>query len=61
MTVSYFEWVKNLGHVRFGRMQKRFEQAAFTRVLQAVEGSTGRQFAPEEVERVTTGPARKIW
>jgi glutamate dehydrogenase (NAD(P)+) len=59
VTVSYFEWVKNLGHVRFGRMQKRFEQAAFTRVLQAVEVSTGRQFAPEEMERVTKGASEE--
>ena len=51
VTVSYFEWVKNLGHVRFGRMQKRFEQSAFTRLLQTVEGVTGRQFTHEEVER----------
>jgi glutamate dehydrogenase (NAD(P)+) len=55
VTVSYFEWVKNLGHVRFGRMQKRFEQAAFTRVLQAVERATGSQFPPDEVARVTHG------
>ena len=37
VTVSYFEWVKNLGHVRFGRMQKRFEQGAYGRLLEAVE------------------------
>ena len=40
VTVSYFEWVKNLGHVRFGRMQKRFEQGAYGRLLEAVEGVT---------------------
>jgi glutamate dehydrogenase (NAD(P)+) len=59
VTVSYFEWVKNLGHVRFGRMQKRFEQAAFTRVLEAVERATGRSFPPEEVERVTHGASEE--
>ena len=47
VTVSYFEWVKNLGHVRFGRMQKRFEQGAYARLLEAVEGVTGRKFTPE--------------
>ena len=41
VTVSYFEWVKNLGHVRFGRMQKRFEQGAYGRLLEAVESVTG--------------------
>ena len=41
VTVSYFEWVKNLGHVRFGRMQKRFEQGAYGRLLEAVGGRDG--------------------
>jgi glutamate dehydrogenase (NAD(P)+) len=59
VTVSYFEWVKNLGHVRFGRMQKRFEQAAFTRVLQAVERLTGRQFPSGDVELVTHGASEE--
>ena len=55
VTVSYFEWVKNLGHVRFGRMEKRFDEAAYGRLLKAVEGVTGRQFTAEEVERLTQG------
>jgi glutamate dehydrogenase (NAD(P)+) len=59
VTVSYFEWVKNLGHVRFGRMQKRFEQAAFSRVLQAVERLTGSTFPPDEAERVTHGASEE--
>jgi glutamate dehydrogenase (NAD(P)+) len=59
VTVSYFEWVKNLGHVRFGRMQKRFEQGAYGRLLQAVEGVTGRRFTAEEIERVTHGASEE--
>jgi glutamate dehydrogenase (NAD(P)+) len=49
VTVSYFEWVKNLGHVRFGRMQKRFEQGAYGRLLEAVEDVTGRKFTADEI------------
>jgi glutamate dehydrogenase (NAD(P)+) len=59
VTVSYFEWVKNLGHVRFGRLQKRFEQNAFTRLLHTVERATGRQFSPEELETVTQGASEE--
>jgi glutamate dehydrogenase (NAD(P)+) len=59
VTVSYFEWVKNLGHVRFGRMQKRYEEGAYTRLLQTVEGVTNRRFTPEEVARVTQGPSEE--
>jgi glutamate dehydrogenase (NAD(P)+) len=55
VTVSYFEWVKNLGHVRLGRLEKRFQQGASHRLLEAVEQVTGRRFTPEEVERVTRG------
>jgi glutamate dehydrogenase (NAD(P)+) len=59
VTVSYFEWVKNLGHVRFGRMQRRFEQGAYGRLLEAVEGVTGRQFTPEEIARLTHGASEE--
>ena len=55
VTVSYFEWVKNLSHVRFGRVGKRFEEAAFERVLVAIEKATGRLFSPEEHRRIAHG------
>lgn len=55
VTVSYFEWVKNIGHVRLGRLQKRFDQAAFGRLLGLVGEVSGRQFSAEEVEQLTRG------
>jgi glutamate dehydrogenase (NAD(P)+) len=55
VTVSYFEWVKNLSHVRFGRVGKRFEEAAFNRMLTAVEKATGQTFSPEEHQRIAHG------
>jgi glutamate dehydrogenase (NAD(P)+) len=48
VTVSYFEWLKNLSRVRFGRIEKRFEQAAYDRILSLVEKETGRTLTPEE-------------
>ena len=59
VTVSYFEWVKNLGHVRFGRMQKRFEEGAFERLLSAVESVAGREFTAEESARLTHGASEE--
>jgi glutamate dehydrogenase (NAD(P)+) len=44
VTVSYFEWVKNLSHVRFGRMDKRHQQAADHELLGAVENMVGKKF-----------------
>ena len=42
VTVSYFEWAKNLGKIRFGRMGKRLEAGREMRILHALEslGST---------------------
>ena len=37
VTVSYFEWLRNLSHVRHGRMSRRFEAHNARRILQSVE------------------------
>ncbi|SPF78271.1 Glu/Leu/Phe/Val family dehydrogenase [Pseudoprimorskyibacter insulae] len=37
VTVSYFEWVKNLSHIRFGRMQRRQEEARNEMIIRELE------------------------
>ncbi len=48
VTVSYFEWLKNLSHVRFGRMEKRYEEMAFARVVTSLESTTGKTLSEQE-------------
>ncbi len=55
VTVSYFEWLKNLSRVRFGRMQKRFDQSANTKMLSAIEELTGQKFAIDAFEQLVQG------
>jgi glutamate dehydrogenase (NAD(P)+) len=54
VTVSYFEWVKNLSHVRFGRLERRLQAATSARLLRAIETTTGKTF--NESERATLVP-----
>jgi glutamate dehydrogenase (NAD(P)+) len=53
--VSYFEWLKNLAHVRFGRMEKRAEELAFRRILKTVERNTERTFSEAELSSAAQG------
>jgi glutamate dehydrogenase (NAD(P)+) len=56
VTVSYFEWLKNLSHVRFGRMSKRHEQANELMMLKAIERATGKTFSEAERGEMAKGP-----
>ncbi len=43
VTVSYFEWLKNLSHVRYGRMEKRFNENVNAKILEEIEELSGKR------------------
>lgn len=45
--VSYFEWLKNLSHVRFGRINKRWEESSKNQLMDLIEAGLGRKLEPE--------------
>ncbi|MFK7978706.1 MAG: Glu/Leu/Phe/Val dehydrogenase, partial [Saprospiraceae bacterium] len=55
VTVSYFEWLKNLSHMRFGRMDKRFNQNTYLNLLSKVEEMTGKTVGTQEKIFLTRG------
>ena len=65
VTVSYFEWGKNLSHMRFGRLQKHLEEIKNQKMVAAIERLIGREIpyddkkyfvrGPEEIDLVNSG------
>ncbi|MCL7466219.1 Glu/Leu/Phe/Val dehydrogenase [Phaeovulum sp. NW3] len=60
VTVSYFEWVKNLSHIRFGRMQRRAEEARNRLLVEELERLSadrglGWTLSPDFKRRFLTG------
>lgn len=56
VTVSYFEWLKNLSHVRFGRMERRYKENSTNEIVGLIEKTTGKSLAPHEKAFITRGP-----
>lgn len=55
VTVSYFEWLKNLSHVRYGRMEKRFTENMNSLILEQMEGLTGKKVSGSERKLIMHG------
>jgi len=56
VTVSYFEWLKNLQHVRMGRLGKRFTETATSHLIETIEKATGKLLSDSEKARLMHGP-----
>lgn len=55
VTVSYFEWLKNLSHMRFGRMEKRFNQNTYDNIITLIETTTKNRIGDRERSIIAKG------
>lgn len=65
VVVSYFEWTHNLSHMRFGRLEKRFNENRYRHLMTALETMTGQKLpdwmchdlthGAEEIDLVRSG------
>jgi glutamate dehydrogenase (NAD(P)+) len=55
VTVSYFEWIKNLSHIRFGRLDRRHEEIRGNHIINAMQEMTGKPAPPNIREELSHG------
>ncbi len=55
VTVSYFEWLKNLSHVRYGRMEKRFNENMNMQIINQMEALTGKSVGESQKKQIVHG------
>jgi len=55
VTVSYFEWIKNLSHIRFGRLERRLDEMRGAQIIEAIESTVGNQVPQNLREKLTRG------
>ncbi|MCG8373296.1 MAG: Glu/Leu/Phe/Val dehydrogenase [Balneolales bacterium] len=53
--VSYFEWLKDIQHVRYGRMNKRFDQNSLLKIVRELESISGKKYDEEAIAKLTHG------
>jgi len=57
--VSYYEWVKNISHIRFGRLQRRFDEQKMRNVIAAISKTTSKSISPLLYKKITAGATEK--
>ena len=55
VTVSYFEWIKNLSRIRLGRLQRRAQENQVNTLIEAMEEMTGKSFPAQYKEQTIKG------
>lgn len=59
VTVSYFEWIKNLSHISFDRMLRRNSETHNRKLLETIEEQTGRRINGPERAFLEQGPSER--
>jgi glutamate dehydrogenase (NAD(P)+) len=59
VTVSYFEWLKNLSRVSFGKLEKRYDMEKYRKLLATIENATGEEFTDEERDALIRGASER--
>ncbi|MBO6585050.1 MAG: Glu/Leu/Phe/Val dehydrogenase [Gracilimonas sp.] len=55
VVVSYFEWLKDIQHVRYGRLSKRFDETSLKKILRVIENISDRDFTDAELADLAKG------
>ncbi len=55
VTVSYFEWIKNISHIRFGRLERRLDEMRGSRIVEVLEHMTGKPVPQEMAHKLSEG------
>jgi glutamate dehydrogenase (NAD(P)+) len=56
VTVSYFEWLKNLSHVSYGRLERRFMENQNANIVSQIEIMTGNKVSDDQRKLLVHGP-----
>ncbi|MDO6437421.1 Glu/Leu/Phe/Val dehydrogenase [Cyclobacterium sp. 1_MG-2023] len=59
VTVSYFEWLKNLSRVSFGKLEKRYDMKKYDELLEGIEKATGDSFSDEQKRVIIKGASER--
>ncbi len=55
VTVSYFEWIKNLSRIRFGRLQRRAQENQLSTLIAGIESLVNSKFPNEFRDEIVKG------
>jgi len=59
VTVSYFEWLKNLSRVSFGKLEKRYDMEKYKFLIDSIETATGDAFNQEQRDAIVKGASER--
>ena len=59
VTVSYFEWIRNISHIRFGRLDRRLDEMRGVKILELVEAMVGKP-VPENLRAPLSRGANEL-